>query len=246
MDDRELWFATTVLELSDALDAQVGEDSYERGLVTKLVELLGPAEVGLLVADESGRLHAVAASSSQADDLTSLDVRRGDGPGSLTYRTGQAALGCSLSAADNPWHRYAAAGREAGFVSVSALPVQRRGEVIGAVCVLDAGQARITPPAVRLASVLIQAAATGILQHRVLRQTATAASAIGQELDRRVLTEQATGAVAAWLGVRVNVAADLLASYAAGHGFALADVAEQILRGRLPAQALFSTSQPRF
>jgi hypothetical protein len=246
VDDRELWFATTVLELSDALDAQVGEDSYERGLVTRLAELLGPAEVGLLVADVSGRLRAVAASSSRAGDLASLDARRGDGPGSLSYRTGHPALGCSLTAADCPWHRYAAAGREAGFGSVSALPVQRRGEVIGAVCVLGEGQGRITPPLVRLTSVLIEAAATGILQHRVLRQTATAASAIRQELDRRVLTEQATGAVAAWLGVRVNVAAGLLASYAARHGFAVADVAEQVLRGRLPAHDLVGTSQPHF
>ena len=124
--------------------------------------------------------------------------------------------------------------------------MQRRGEVIGAVCVLGEGQGRITPPLVRLTSVLIEAAATGILQHRVLRQTATAASAIRQELDRRVLTEQATGAVAAWLGVRVNVAAGLLASYAARHGFAVADVAEQVLRGRLPAHDLVGTSQPHF
>lgn len=245
MADREIWLATTILELSDALDASTGEDAYGYGLISRLAEVLAPAEVALLLADVSGQLKATAASTARAGALISLDAQRGGGPGSYSYRTGRSVLNYSLTAT-TPWPRYASVARADGLGFVSALPVQRRDEVIGAVCTFSAGNWRLGPQDADLIAVLANAAATGIIQHRVFHEAAFAAQQIRRELDQRVLTEQATGAVAAWLGVRVNVAADLMLAFAKTRGLAPAEVAERILRGKLSARALLPAPRAAF
>ncbi len=238
MTDREDWLARTILDLTDVLDPGTDEGAYSQGLIARLTELLALAEVGLLIADNTGRLRAVAASGEHAGDLASIDANQGNGPGSYAYRTGQFVLNDALAGAHGPWPRYAATARAAGYHAVTAFPVRRRDEIIGAVCALTRDSNRLTADDVRIAAIIAEAAAIGIIQHRMFHENAGAVHQIRADLEQRALAEQAKGAVAAWLGIGIDAAARRMLAYASEHDLAIADVAERILRGELPVREL--------
>jgi len=75
MDNRELWLATTLVELADTSDTDFDEALYRHRLAACLGQLLAPAEIDVLSADSGGRLPGVAATTGP---VTSLPVRRHD------------------------------------------------------------------------------------------------------------------------------------------------------------------------
>jgi ANTAR domain/GAF domain len=239
MDDRELWLGATMVELAEALDAEhaeaeQAEADYGLRLVARLAELLAPGEVALLIADDVGQLTVAAASSERARDLAGHEARSGEGPSASCYQAGPAVLNQAIPEGSAPWPRYAAAARAAGFGTVSALPMRRRGRAVGVICVLGAGDYRLPAEEARLARVLAKAAAIAISRQREHRGAERTARQLQRALDSRVVIEQAKGAVAARLGITPEAAFELLRGYARRASRPLADVAGEAVRGELP------------
>ncbi len=220
MDNRELWLAGTLVELADTSQADFDEATYSRRLAARLAELLAPAEVAVLLADGTGRLRAVAASTERAHGVMSAEAEHGDGPATACYRTGQASLGV-----------------------VSFLPVRRHDETIGVVGVLRAGRHPLDATQASLAQSLAEAAAVAILRQRELRRSVQAAEQLQRALDSRVLVEQAKGAVAARLGVTPEAAFGLLRAFARRHSRPLAEVAAGTIGGELSISELVTVPQ---
>jgi hypothetical protein len=239
MDDREFWLATTLVELADI----GGDEATYCGLVAvRLAQLLAPAEIGVLMADRSGTLKAVAASTERANRMTSLDADRAEGPAAACYGSGLPVLNDSLDAPGERWPSFAAAARAAGFGVVSALPIRRREETLGVIIVLAAGQ-RLAETEIRLAQVLAEAAAVAVLQQRALRDSSLAARQLQHALDSRILVEQAKGVLAARLDIAPAEAFGLLRGFARRHGRAIAEVASATIRGELTAHSLVADDQ---
>jgi GAF domain-containing protein len=243
MDNREIWLAMTMVGLADTGDADFDEAAYSGGLAARLAELLGPAEVGVLIADDGGQLTVVAASSERAGGLASFEARRAEGPCTRCYRTGRPVFNEGLVAAGTQWPRFAAAARRAGFGLVSALPMRRQDETIGAVIVLSADGQRLAAAEGSLAQILAEVAAVGILQQRALRRSVQTSQQLQHALGSRVVIEQAKGAVAARLAITPSGAFELLRGYARQHNRLLAEVAGETIRGELPVRALVAARE---
>jgi GAF domain-containing protein len=244
MDNRELWLATTIVELAEALDADPAEVGYEDRLTTRLAELLAPAEVALLIANDVGRLTAAAASTNRARNLASLQARLHEGPCVESHQTGQPVLNELIGTAGTRWPRLAPAAVGAGFGIVSALPMRRREQAVGVICAAAQEEHRLTEADVRLAEVLARTAALGIAQQRDLRRSAEAAEQLRRALESRVVIEQAKGAVAARLGITPHEAFELLRAYARRASRTLAEVAGETIRQELPTHDLVAARGP--
>jgi len=111
MDKRELWLATTLVELADTRNADFDDAAYCHQLAISLAQLLAPAEIVVLIADGSGALRVVAASTERANLLSSLEADHGE-----------AGLGVVSSL---PMHRH---GETVGVITVLAVAGHPLGE----------------------------------------------------------------------------------------------------------------------
>lgn len=244
MDDREAWLVATVAELAEAPDVDCDETGYACGLTARLAEFLAPAEVGLLFADGTGRLEAEDGSSDRMSALTSMQGVSGEGPCADSHRTGRPVLNAVVARSGQHWPDFAKAASEAGFGIVSALPLCRHGRGIGVICVAAPGEHRLSAADARLAQVLGTAAAVTVTREREFRRSLSTAEELQHALDSRVLIEQAKGAAAARLGITPDRAFGLLRVYARGSGRKLADVAAEVIDGRLPVHDLVALREP--
>jgi hypothetical protein len=211
--NREIWLASTLVELADIRMGDSGEAESSDRLVRRLAELLSPGEVGLLLADDNGQLRAVAASS----DLSVLAESRGS----------QHVLNRSLRASQ---------ALEAGFERVSAFPLLHGDDLVGVAVVLHHG--RIPETLARLAQALTEAAAIALVQRRELRRATTRAEQLQGALDSRVVIEQAKGAIAARLDVTPSAAFELLRGYARRNNLKLAEVCAAAIERKFRPQVL--------
>jgi hypothetical protein len=220
--NREIWVASTLIELQDFGTDDSGADAYSRLLVARLAELLSPGEVGLMLVDTPDHLESAAASTARAGDLSSLEKRYG-GVCAECQRTGFPIVDRSLEA-----------GEPVDYLS--AFPLSRADEVLGVAAVLH--QDKLEHASARLAEVLTEAAGIAMSQRRDLRRALTRADQLQGALDSRVVIEQAKGAMAARLGVTPSAAFELLRSFARRNNLKLTDVCAAVIDGRLTSELL--------
>lgn len=231
--DRERWLCATMLQLGDDLAEHGDEAEYWQGFVGRLSELLGPAEMALLLADDGQRLALTVSTSDRASRLSILETRSGMGPCTSCYQTGRASINTSVTALAVEWPEFAEAGHAAGFGFVSTLPMHRRDDTIGVLGVLGVGRAELSPADASVAQMLAEASTVSILRQRALASSTRKAAQLQQALDSRVVIEQAKGALAARLNTSPTAAFRLLRSYARSHNRLLTDVAGDVLSGLL-------------
>src|SRR5690348_11731530 len=92
-------------------------------LTTNCARLFDTASSGLLLADQHGVLHLVAASSDRTRDLEMFQLQREQGPCLDCYRSGTAVIVADLTEQAQRWPQFTAAAASAGFASVHALPM---------------------------------------------------------------------------------------------------------------------------
>jgi hypothetical protein len=232
VDNRDTWLAATLVELVDAADADCGEAAYAELVAASVAALVAPAEVGLMLSGASGGMTVTAASTSRARGVTGFEEEHGEGPGTDCAASGERLFNQRLDSAAARWPEFAPTADSAGFTLVSAFPMRRRAQPVGAIIVLGA----TTPLTVADADqvqVIAKAAAIAIAQQREFRQSLLAATQLQHALDSRVIIEQAKGAVAARLDITPAAAFLLLRAYARSQGRPLSRVAEQTISGEL-------------
>lgn len=241
MDDRETWLAATLVELADtSVIVDVDDSAYGLVLVDHLTELLDHAEIGLIILDPAGAPQVAAASTPRARQVLASELDAGDGPCVACYRGGQRQLNLDIGTAGTRWPRFASVAGGVGFRTATTLPMRRRGDVIGAVGILDAGRRPLAEPEISLAQMLAEAATVGLSQRRRLLASNRAAAQLQHALDSRVVIEQAKGMLAAWLGITPGAAFTLLRDYSRGNNRRLADVADDVIRRALAAPELLA------
>lgn len=239
MDNHDVWLAATLVELAETADTDCGEAAYAELVAACVAELEAPAEVGVLLARASGDMTVAAASTSRARDVVSFDEAHREGPGTDCGASGEQALNEPLARAAARWPRFTQAARAAGFAMVSAFPMRRRAQTVGAIIVLHPGRLLATADAGRVQAIAKMAAIT-VAQQREFRQSVLAATQLQHALDSRVIIEQAKGAIAARLGITPNAAFALLRDYARSESQPLARVAEQTISGGLTPGTLIA------
>ncbi len=244
MVSRDEWLARTFVELADTLVADFDLIEFLSMLADRCVELLGAAEVGLVLVGPRG-LQVMASSTERMRVTELLEVQLEEGPCFDCFRMGLPVLNQPLASLDRRWPRFAPRARESGFKMVHAVPLRLRDEVIGAMNVFDASLQELTQADSNLIRALADAATIGILQERMLRQQSDLSIELQGALNSRIAVEQAKGIVAERLKVDMDTAFGMIRRHARNHGTHLSSVADALVRGSLSAADLSASSKGR-
>jgi len=237
----------TFVELTDTMVADFDLIDLLHLLTSRSVELLDVSAAGLLLADPRGELRLVAASSEAARLLELFQLQGDRGPCLDCFRSGLPVAAADLDA-DQRWPEFAAAARQAGFLSVQALPMQLRDQVIGALNLFRDAHGALDAEAVHVGQALADVATISLLHERSMRRTDTLNEQLQTALNSRVVIEQAKGKLAERLGIDVDQAFTLLRDQARTSNQRLSDVARAFVDGRQaitgPADRRRRTSLP--
>ncbi len=244
MDSRDEWLARTFVELADTLVADFDLIEFLSMLADRCVELLGAAEVGLLLVGPRG-LQVMASSTERMKVTELLEVQFEEGPCFECYRMGLPVLNQQLASADGRWPRFARRARESGFQMVHAMPLRLRDEVIGAMNVFDTSLHEMTLTESNLLRAFADAATIGILQERTVKQHSDLSIQLQGALNSRIAVEQAKGIVVERLKVDMDTAFGMIRNHARNHGTLLSAVADALVRGSLSSAELAFPSKER-
>jgi GAF domain-containing protein len=235
---REAMLTRTFVELADTLVADFDVVELLTLLADRCVDVLDVGAAGLMLVSPEGDLRVMASSSDAMRVLELFELQAQEGPCLDCYRTGAAVVNQDLLEANGRWPRFGPEAIAAGFRSVHALPMRLRGTVIGALNLFHTVPGEMRPPDIAVAQALADVATIAILQHRAALEAQVINEQLQGALNSRVIIEQAKGVVAERNGLTMEDAFSTLRNHARRHNLRLADVASQVIDGRLPAPAL--------
>lgn len=239
--EREARLSQTLVELADTLVRDFDVVDFLHTLARSAVELLDVDAAGLVLADQSGRLRVVASSSEEARLLELVEVQNDEGPCLDCYRTGTPVVEEQLDSTDR-WPRFRQEALASGFHSVEAAPMRLRDEVIGALNLFRRSSGRLSDTDSAIGRALADVATIGLLQERSVREARVLAEQLQTALNSRVVIEQGKGVVAERGGLSMESAFEVLRTYARNHNRRLAEVALDIIEGRISIDQLASKS----
>jgi hypothetical protein len=239
--DTDLLSATFV-ELADTLVAGFDIIDFLLMLTERSALLLEVTAAGVLLADPRGGLRMAAASSQEVRLLELFQLQSDEGPCLDCYRTAQPTGAADLAAAHQKWPRFAAAGLEAGFRSVQALPMRLRHEVVGVLNLFGAVPGVMSQQSLRLGQALADVATIGLLNERIIRRGDLLNGQLQAALNSRVVIEQAKGRLAERLGLTMDDAFAALRAQARNNNERITEVARQVIDGN-PRYLRPATSQ---
>ena len=212
-------------------------------LTADCAHLLGIASAGLLLADERGVLHVVAASSERTRQLELFQVQRADGPCRDCYLDGSPVSAPDLANEAGRWPVFAPAALDAGFASVHALPMRLRAHVLGALGLFGTTPGPLDPADLSLGQALADVASVAIVQDKEKSDQQTVNEQLQTALASRIVLEQAKGVLAQTGSLQMDEAFAALRRYARDHNLRLTDVAEAVVASTLPAGTLLAQAR---
>jgi GAF domain-containing protein len=235
---REATLIRSFVELADSLVADFDVVELLTVLADRCVDVLDVGAAGLMLASPSGDLRVMASSSEAMRVLELFEIQAQEGPCLDCYRTGQQVVNQDLSTTNGRWPRFAPEALAAGFASVHSLPMRLRGTIIGALNLFHVAPGDMRLSDVDAAQALADVATIAILQHRLVREAQIVNEQLNVALNTRIVIEQAKGMLAERRGLSMEVAFATLRNHARAHNLRLADVARDVIDGRLPARNL--------
>jgi GAF domain-containing protein len=219
------------VEVADTLVDDFDLIEFLHNLADHTAAVSDAASVGLMLADEDGHLHYMAASTESAKHLELFQLQHDEGPCLECYRTGRPVMVADLRAADARWPAFTPRAYEAGVRSVHAFPMRLRDRVIGALNVFDEDPMPFRAEDVKIVQALADVATIAIIQERAISRAETLTEQLQGALNSRVVIEQAKGMIAQRSGLDVDTAFDRLRTHARHNQVRLADLARAVVSG---------------
>ena len=235
---RQSLLARTLVELADTLVDDFDVVDLLTRLADRCVDVLDVGAAGLMLAAPDGQLRVMASSSETMRVLELFEIQAQEGPCLDCHRTGQPVVNQDLATVDGRWPRFAAEALHAGFRSVHALPMRLRGTVIGALNLFHVESGEMRQSDVDAAQALADVATIAILQHRATQEAQIINEQLTHALNSRIVIEQAKGMVGERLGLDMERSFRALRNHARNHNRRLAELANDVISGSVPASAL--------
>ena len=235
---REALLGRTLVELADTLVDDFDVVELLTMLVDRCVDVLDVDSAGIMLAAPGGDLRVIASSSEAMRVLELFELQSQEGPCLDCYRTSRAVANQDLTLDDGRWPRFSAEAIIAGFHSVQALPMRLRGNTLGALNLFRIGLDHMDEADIEAAQALADVATIAVLQHSAALKAQHLTAELQGALDSRVVIEQAKGMIAQRAGLDMERSFAALRSHARSHNLRLADLAHEIVEGRLAADAL--------
>jgi GAF domain-containing protein len=240
---REALAAATFVEIVDTLVSDFDVIEVLTLLSSRCVEILGAAAAGILLADSSGQLRVVGASSEQIEILELFQIQNDEGPCLECFHSGQVVLNGDVRSG-SPWPEFADESVSAGFPSVCAVPLRLNALTLGCLNLFLAEPAPLSPQDVALAQALADVASIAIVQDRATREAAVREGHLQRALDSRIAIEQAKGMIAERNAVGMDEAFARLRAFARNNNRGLTEVSEALVAGAIPLNSLSAVARP--
>lgn len=242
MVNREAQLSRAFVELADTLVADFDVVDFLHTLTMRCVDLFDVDAAGLMLADPRSELRLVAASAEEVQMLELFELQSEQGPCVESYRSGAPVLVADLQETCG-WPRFRQEALTAGFRAVQALPLRLRGQVIGALNLFRLAPGGLEGEELAVCQAIADVATIGVLQARAVREAQTLADQLSVALKSRIVIEQAKGILAERDSVSMDTAFRGLRRYARHHNLRLADVARDVVEGRLDLSRVGSFEQ---
>lgn len=232
--------ARLFVEVADTLIDEFDLIEFFHMLTTRIADMLDASPVGLLIADQRGRLEYMAASDEHVEHLELFQAQNQEGPCLDAYREGLPVVNEDLREATGRWPNFAPRAVAAGFRSVHAFPLRLRADRIGALNVFSASVGgRLDSSDVQVVQAIADVASIGLLQERAIRRGELLTEQLQGALNSRIIVEQAKGAVAQARGLSVDEAFELIRTHSRNHNLRIVDIAQVIVTDRSSLSTLF-------
>ncbi len=232
--------ARVFVEVADTLVDEFDLIDFFQMLTARIAEILDASPVGLLIADQRGRLEFMAASDETVEHLELFQAQNQEGPCLDAYREGRPVVNEDLREAAGRWPSFAPRAVAAGFRSVHAFPLRLRTDRIGALNVFSASVGgRLDSGDVKVVQALADVASIGLLQERAIRRGEILTEQLQGALNSRIIIEQAKGALAQARGISVDSAFELIRAHSRNNNQRLVDIARAIVTDRSSLFTLF-------
>ncbi|MBD8058996.1 GAF and ANTAR domain-containing protein [Cellulomonas sp. JH27-2] len=239
-EGREEKVVQAFVEIAEGLARGVDAFDLLDRLAHNCVEILDVASAGLLLADEHGALHVLAASSQAARELEVFQVQRDEGPCRDAYHAGARVDVPDLTAQADRWPEFVEAALRAGYQSLHAVPLRLRASILGAMGLFGSRVGAMDEADHAVAQALADVASVALVQERVSADQTALASHLQAALSSRIAIEQAKGVIAYAGDLEVGQAFERLRRYARDHNLRLTDVAAAVVARRLTSGAVLA------
>ncbi len=219
------------VEVADTLVDDFDLIEFLHRLADHTAAVSDAASVGLMLADEAGDLHYMAASTESARHLELLQLQHSEGPCLDCFRTGQSVSVSDLSSDDTRWPAFTPRALDSGVRSVHAFPMRLRGRVLGALNVFDEDPMPFRPEDIEVVQALADVATIAIIQERAIARAETLTEQLQGALNTRIVIEQAKGMLAHRHSIDVETAFETLRAHARRQQLRLADLARAVVAG---------------
>jgi GAF domain-containing protein len=236
--DRERPVTEAFVSLAKSLVDGVDTVDLLTELTSDCARLLDIASAGLLLADTTGVLHVMAASSERTRDLEVFQVQRDQGPCLDCFHTGVPVSVDDLADQAQRWPQFVATATELGFVSVHAVPMRLRTNILGALNLFGTRAGPLSEEDLRLAQALADVASIAIVADHAAADSATVNRQLQTALTSRVVLEQAKGLLAQLGDLDMDQSFAALRRYARDHNQGLSDLARALVARAVTAQPI--------
>jgi GAF domain-containing protein len=229
---REAALARTLVDLADNLVDDFDVVEVLTLLTRGCIDVLGVDAAGIMLVAPGGDLRVMASSSETMRILELFEIQSEEGPCLDCFHGGQALLNYGLDADGLRWPTFTPEALGAGFRSVGAIPMRLRGKVIGALNVFHRS-GEMSEADADAARALADIATIAILQHQAVVEAGLVNERLQSALSSRVIIEQAKGMVGERSGMSMEAAFSALRKHARDRNLNLADVARDVVDGRV-------------
>lgn len=226
---REARLNAAFVSLAETLTSEYDVVELLHTLMGECIGLLDVQAGGLLLSNPRGELELVASTSEGAGFVEVMQLNAGAGPCVEAFRTGESVSVADVEASPPEWAQFRDAALLEGYRSCHAVPLRVRTVVIGAMGLFRTHPGELAPDDARIARALSDVASIGVLQERVLRESAIVEEQLQRALDSRVLIEQAKGVLAALHDLDMDQAFQMLRDHARRSNRRLHAVAQGVI-----------------
>jgi GAF domain-containing protein len=202
----------------------MNEMSFE--LAQRVTDALGVA--GVSVADESGNLMYVSATSEPIVTMEEIQEKLQQGPCVTAFQTQEPMVVSDITSLDE-WPDYKAVATELGMGAVVGFPLSYDSARLGALNIYAANPREWSDDDMDVLGVFGDMAAAYLVRTSQLAETRALARQLQEALDSRVLIEQAKGVLASQYGIGTDEAFERLRRHSQNHNQKLMDVARAVV-----------------
>jgi GAF domain-containing protein len=224
--------AQALVEFARGLSEDESVHAVLEDLGDSCADLLSVDGVGVLLLEDRD-LSVATTNNPIGDTIEQLEAELHEGPCVDCVRTGQPVFVEDLRAVVDRYPNFAPRALEAGARAIHALPLTGRGELLGALDIVNRQPLELSAHDLATAQMLADVAVSYIFAVRLHEDSSKLATQLQHALNARVIIEQAKGMLAERHGMSPPEAFEVLRRHARSHNMTVREVSAQTIDGLL-------------